>query len=233
MKVGRGYFITGTDTNVGKTWSTVALMRHLQGKGLTVAAMKPVAAGCQWLDGTWKNDDAMLLQAYSSLELDYAQVNPYAFEQPVSPHVACGGANISLPLLNAAFAELSGLAEVVLVEGAGGWYSPLDNSLSNADLAKTLRLPVILVVGLRLGCINHALLTRRAIRQSGMVCAGWVAVALDPLMQAMAENLAYLRETIDAPMLGVLPYQESADFGLLAEFLDCAIWRDIDLDQNP
>jgi len=219
----RGCFITGTDTDVGKTWSTVALMRHLQGRGVNVAAMKPVAAGCQWQDGGWKNADALLLQHYSSVKLDYTLVNPYAFQQPVSPHVACGQSSVSLKMLQAAFVELKRQAEFVLVEGAGGWYSPLDNSLSNADLAKALRLPVILVVAMRLGCINHALLTWRAIRQVGMAGAGWIAVALDPAMQARDESLAYLQKSIDAPLLGVLPYQESVDFDALAECLDFSI----------
>ncbi len=217
MQIGSGFFITGTDTNVGKTWSTLALMRKLQRQGLKVAGMKPVAAGCEWLDGGWKNADALLLQQHSSIACAYDLVNPYAFEQAVSPHVACRGQAVELQVVRLAYAHLQAAADVVVVEGAGGWYSPLDGKLANADLAAGLGLPVIMVVAVRLGCINHALLTWRAIRQSGVPCAGWLAVAVEPRMTALQENLHYLAAEIDASLLGVLPYLDTPDFDGLAD----------------
>lgn len=212
-----GFFITGTDTNVGKTWSSLALMRKLQRQGLQVVGMKPVAAGCEWLAGGWKNADALLLQQHGSVLHDYELINPYAFEQAVSPHVACEGRDVDLQVVRQAYAQLQTAAEVVVVEGAGGWYSPLDRKLVNADLAAALGLPVIMVVAVRLGCINHALLTWRAIRQAGLPCAGWLAVEIEPRMGAFQENLAYLSEAIDGALLGVLPSLDLLDLEQLAD----------------
>lgn len=213
------YFITGTDTDVGKTWTTLALMASLKRQGYTVAGMKPVAAGCRHQQGRWRNEDAMLIRQYASVELPYRHVNPYAFELPVSPHLAAQGAKVDAGLLNMLFTEIKQQADVVLVEGAGGWFSPLSDEVSNADLAGLLDLPVIIVVGLKLGCINHALLTWQAVRQAGCVCAGWVAVELEPDMAFVQENIDYLRQRIAAPLLGVLPYDEQADF----EKLSCSL----------
>lgn len=211
-----GFFITGTDTNVGKTWSTLALMRSLQNQGLKVGGMKPVAAGCEWRDGGWKNSDAVLLQQHSSVECSYEHVNPYAFERAVSPHVACEGQDIDLHVIQRAYKQLRCGLDRIVVEGAGGWYSPVDGQLTNADLADGLELPVILVVGMRLGCINHAVLTFGAIRQSGLPIAGWLAVTLERQMTAFQDNLHYLAAAIDAPLLGVLPHVEMPDLEVLA-----------------
>lgn len=208
----QGFFITGTDTGVGKTWVTIALMRMLQRQGCLVTGMKPVAAGCQWLEGQWKNEDALLIQRHASLALPYQQVNPYAFELPVSPHLAAAGAPVDVDLLNNLFTELQQQADVVLVEGAGGWLSPLSDDLANADLAEKLGAPVILVVGIRLGCINQGLLTWQALQTSGIKCRGWVATAADGAMPFFDENIDYLRQRIEAPLLGVLPYRAQADF---------------------
>lgn len=216
MTISKGYFVTGTDTNVGKTWSTLALMGCLQQQGLTVVGMKPVAAGCEWRDGGWKNTDAVLLQQQGSLVVDYSQINPYAFEQAVSPHVACAGQAVDLGLIRQICTRLQSNADQVVVEGAGGWFSPLDEGLTNADLAAELGLPIILVVGVRLGCINHAMLTWRAIQQSGLPCAGWLAVTLERQMPAFQDNLVYLQQAIDAPMLGVLPHLDTVDVPVLA-----------------
>lgn len=216
MTISKGYFVTGTDTNVGKTWSTLALMGCLQQQGLTVVGMKPVAAGCEWRDGGWKNTDAVLLQQQGSLVVDYSQINPYAFEQAVSPHVACAGQAVDLGLIRQICTRLQSNADQVVVEGAGGWFSPLDEGLTNADLAAELGLPIILVVGVRLGCINHAMLTWRAIQQSGLPCAGWLAVTLERQMPAFQDNLVYLQQAIDAPMLGVLPHLDTLDVPVLA-----------------
>ena len=223
MNSAKGFFITGTDTHVGKTWSSLALMRKLQRQGMQVTGMKPVAAGCEWLDGGWKNADALLLQQHSSVAQDYELINPYAFEQAVSPHVACDGWQVDLQVILKAYEKLHFAADVVVVEGAGGWYSPLDAKLVNADLAAALELPVIMVVAMRLGCINHAMLTWRAIRQSGLPCAGWLAVEIEPGMAALQENLAYLSDSIDGALLGVLPCLDLPDFEQLAD----GFWREI------
>ena len=212
-----GFFITGTDTDVGKTWATIALMRGLQGCNLQVAGMKPVAAGCVWRDGQLKNADALLMQANASMDLDYAMINPYAFEPAVSPHFACGEVVVELPVLVDRFKQLKQLTDFVVVEGAGGWYSPLSAEFDNADLARALGLSVILVVGVRLGCINHARLTLKAIQQANLSCAGWVAVEIDPFMQGFQANLTYLQQQLDAPLLAVLPHIQTPDFEFLSQ----------------
>ncbi|MDD1620827.1 MAG: dethiobiotin synthase, partial [Methylococcaceae bacterium] len=138
-----GFFVTGTDTDVGKTWVTLALMSRFRRQGFTVAGMKPVAAGCDWLDGRLKNQDALLIQENSEPGLEYEQVNPYAFELPVSPHLACGDIEVGMDAILSAFDELKKKTDVVLVEGAGGWLSPLSLIFDNADLAAAMQLPVI------------------------------------------------------------------------------------------
>ncbi|AMK74956.1 MULTISPECIES: dethiobiotin synthase [Methylomonas] len=227
-----GFFVTGTDTNVGKTWTTIALMRRLQIQGLRVVGMKPVAAGCERQDDILKNSDALLMQQYASLPLEYQQINPYAFEAAISPHLACGDVEVSVDVIADAFIRLQQLADVVIVEGAGGWYSPLSNVLDNSGLAQALHLPVVLVVGIKLGCINHARLTISAIRQAGLSCAGWVAVQIDPAMPGFDGNLAFLSEAIDAPLLGVLPFLAAPDFELLAMSLSLSNWQKFDVHQK-
>lgn len=211
------YFITGTDTDVGKTWVTLALMELLKIKGCRVAGMKPVAAGCKKRQEQWQNEDALLIQKHASIELPYSLVNPYAFEMPVSPHLAAQGASVDVDLLNNVFTKIKQQVDVVLVEGAGGWLSPLSEELSNAGLAQLLDLPVIFVVGLKLGCINHALLTWQALHNQK--CAGWVAVELEQNMDFCQENVEYLQKRIDAPLLGVLPFDQDADFERLSKAL--------------
>lgn len=227
-----GFFITGTDTDVGKTWTTVALMRQFQRHGFKVSGMKPVAAGCDWQDGIWQNSDALKLQENASVRLPYQHVNPYAFEQAVSPHLACGGVEVSVEYIVETFRRMSGEVDLVLVEGAGGWYSPLDGALDNAGLARALSLPVVLVVGIRLGCINHARLTERAITASGLTCAGWIGVQLIENMCGFDGNVSFLRRVLDAPFLGVLPYMPEADFDVLSTVLSLPNWQNIDPDQK-
>ncbi|MGR8934504.1 MAG: dethiobiotin synthase [Gammaproteobacteria bacterium] len=207
------YFITGTDTGAGKTWTTVALMRHLRGQGKTVLGMKPVASGCTLHDGEWKNDDALLLQRYASVTAPYAWVNPYALQLPAAPHIAAqrAGIDIDFETIGSAFRHLQAQADCILVEGVGGWAVPLNAGQDVGDLAKFLALPVIIAVGMRLGCINHARLTYRAVAASGVSCRGWVAVCIDPNMTAMEENIATLQTTIDTPLLGVLPHSDTVD----------------------
>lgn len=218
-----GFFITGTDTDVGKTWCGVALMRMLRARGHIVAGMKPVAAGCEWLDGRWQNRDAALLLQNASWVPAYELVNPYAFINPVSPHLACGDVVVDIRVIRSAFDALSSRADYVVVEGAGGWFSPLSRQYDNAALAAALELPVIMVVGMRLGCINHARLTFDAIKRSGLILAGWIAVRIDPEMAQFEGNMEYLRQAIDAPLLGVMPHQACPDFERLSEQLNLKI----------
>lgn len=227
-----GFFVTGTDTDIGKTWTTVALMRRFQGQGLKAVGMKPVAAGCDLRDGILQNRDAVLLREHASILLPYAQVNPYAFEPAISPHLASGGVEVSLQVVSDAFSQMARVADVVLVEGAGGWHSPLSPTLDNAGLAQRLALSVILVVGMRLGCINHARLTARAIAAAGLSCAGWIAVQLDAQMPGFNGNLGFLQGVLDLPLLGVLPYMQQADFEILSTNLSLPNWENFDLDQK-
>lgn len=215
-----GYFITGTDTNVGKTWATIALMRYFKSGGKSVAGMKPVASGCLMQDGRLKNEDALLIQENASLPIDYDLINPYAYELPVSPHIAGVNNPVKLDRLHAEFEVLKSLADIVVVEGAGGWYAPLNEREAISDLAKLLALPVIMVVAIRLGCINHARLTYQAIMQSGVNCAGWIAVCTDPELLGGDQNIQAIKNTVDAPLLGVLPYRKVADFDFFAEQLN-------------
>jgi dethiobiotin synthetase len=212
----QGYFITGTDTGVGKTWATVALMRYFKQQEQTVIGMKPVAAGCEWQDGQLKNEDALLLQENASIALEYREINPYAFELPVSPHLAAKENMVNLDVIAKAFDHLKDKADVIVVEGAGGWLAPLNNQSDIEDLAKTLQLPVILVVAIRLGCINHARLTFQSIQASGLQCAGWLAMCVTPEMLMRNENIACIRNKISAPLIGILPYTKVSNFDCLA-----------------
>lgn len=224
----QSYFITGTDTEVGKTWATITLMHYFKQQGLSVIAMKPVAAGCTWHDGQLKNEDALLMQKYASIELDYKQVNPFAFEKPVSPHLAAGENQVDFLEVSNAYQALKNDVQVLLVEGAGGWLSPITDSEDNASLAKMLNIPVILVVAIRLGCINHARLTYQAIQVSGVECAGWIAMNVDPKMAFCSENITTITNKLNLPLLGVLPFVEHGDFSYLAQH----ILSNFDLDQQ-
>jgi len=203
-----GFFVTGTDTEVGKTYSTVKLIRAWQAEGKQVAAMKPVASGCEIAaDGQWVNDDVVrLIQATGQTDIDL--MNPYRFLPPIAPHIAARAADVDIDPARIArnYRELADGYDRVVVEGAGGWLAPLSDTLFMADLARVLGLPVILVVGMKLGCINHALLTARAIQDSGLEFAGWVANRVVPDMSAYADNLATLKRHLAAPMLLELPY---------------------------
>jgi dethiobiotin synthetase len=213
------FFVTGTDTDVGKTWVSVSLLLALQQRGTRAVGMKPVAAGCDWHDGHWINADAQLLQRYSQPCPDYHCINPYAFEMAQSPHLACGNTVVTMSTIQSAFAALKAQADCVVVEGAGGWLSPLSQQLDNADCAKGLNLPVIVAVAVRLGCINHARLTVAAIAQAGLNCVGWVAVERSPRTTDFDGNVAYLRQCLGVPLLGVLPHLPCVDFEFLARQL--------------
>jgi dethiobiotin synthetase len=204
------YFVTGTDTGVGKTLVSCALLHAFAAQGKRVAGLKPVAAGCDERD---HNDDALALRAASSMQLTYGQVNPYCFPHAIAPHLAArhAGARIDFKRILTSYHELAGQSDEVIVEGAGGFLVPLNEKQTSADLVKELDLPVILVVGMRLGCLNHALLTVSAIAAHQLECAGWVANILDADMPALQENIETLRERIAAPLLGIVPYQAQPD----------------------
>ncbi|MCK4842012.1 MAG: dethiobiotin synthase [Methylococcales bacterium] len=214
-----GFFITGTDTGVGKTWATIALMRRFKQQELSVVGMKPVAAGCEYQDGQLKNEDALLIQENASQWLDYSDINPYAFEDAISPHLAGVEYPVQIDVIAQAFDKIKDKADVILVEGAGGWFAPLNNEDDIADLAKALALPVIVVVAIRLGCINHARLTLQAIQSAGVHCVGWIAMCIDPKMARQDENIATIKNKSSAPLLGVLPYTDEMNFDYLAENL--------------
>ena len=207
----QGFFITGTDTNVGKTWTTVALMRHFKATGRSVLGLKPVASGCEWVNGKLLNSDALLLQKHASFQLDYDLINPYAFELPVSPHIAGGNNQANIDKLIVNFNLIKDQADIILVEGAGGWYSPITDTCANSGLAKALNLPVLLVVAIKLGCINHAMLTYQAIIRDGSNCAGWIAVHAEQDVLASDEIMATLTSMLKPPLVGNLPHQSSAD----------------------
>ncbi|MFI3223013.1 MAG: dethiobiotin synthase [Methylococcaceae bacterium] len=215
----QGYFITGTDTDVGKTCATIALMRYFKRQGKTVLGMKPVASGCTLQADELKNADALLIQENASVKVDYQLINPYAYELPVSPHIAGVHNPVKLAIIVERFNSLKALAEVIIVEGAGGWYAPLNAQDDISDLANALALPVILVVGLRLGCINHAKLSYQAIQLSGSACVGWIAVCVDPDLLNRDENIQTITADLPVPLIGVLPYQDELDFEFLADQL--------------
>lgn len=202
-----GYFVTGTDTEVGKTLVSCALLLHLRTRHARVVGMKPVAAGTVPTPDGDDNEDAQALRACGSIRVPRALDNPYCLPLPLSPHLAAraAGQRIELPLLVQRYHELAAQADAVVVEGAGGFLVPLNERDTGADLAQALALPVVLVVGLRLGCLNHALLTAEAIAARGLTLAGWVANRIDPQMQSQDDNIATLRERLGAPPWADVP----------------------------
>lgn len=214
-------YVTGTDTGIGKTLASTALLHALRGHGLRAVGMKPVASGCERVDGAWRNADALALLDASDPRPAYADLNPYALPQPLAPELAARdeGVELSLQALLDAHARLAADTDALVVEGVGGWAAPLSASLMQADLVRALRLPVLLVVGLRLGCLNHALLSARAIAADGAHLAGWIASHVDPAMERVEDNIAMLRERLPAPCWGVLPHVPGADPADLADRL--------------
>ena len=204
-----GFFITGTDTGVGKSVIATALVRGFVVQGLHVAVMKPVASGSQRTPDGLRNEDALALMAVSNVAAPYGLVNPYCFEPPISPHIAAqeAGVGVDLHHIRYNFEALAARAEVTVVEGAGGWLAPITPTASIQELALELGLPVLLVVGMRLGCINHARLTKLAIEACGAQFAGWVANTIDPAMARQRENLETLVKLLGEPPLEVVPWQ--------------------------
>jgi dethiobiotin synthetase len=204
----RGVFVSGTDTGIGKTHASCALLLALRAQGRRAVGMKPVASGCRVTPEGLRNDDAEALIDASGVAMSYADCNPFALEDAIAPHIAARerGIEIVLPPIRAAYARLAHATDHVVVEGVGGWMAPLSDTLMQADLVRALGLPVIIVVGMRLGCLNHALLSARAIAADGCRCIGWIANRIDPQMQRLDANLATLRARIDAPLIGVLDH---------------------------
>lgn len=214
----QGFFVTGTDTEVGKTWVTLALMRAFQDKGMVVGGMKPVASGSEETALGLRNADALSIQAQSSVPNEYAAINPYVFKPPVAPHIAASqaGIEINIDRVLGAYEVLSRQNDIVIVEGVGGWRVPLNSYQSFADLVRAMDLPVILVVGLRLGCINHALLSIETILTDGLNLAGWVASHLSSSYLEPERTLHTLVESIPVPLLGELPYLSTFNIETLA-----------------
>lgn len=220
----RVVFVTGTDTEVGKTVVAASLLEAGRNLGWRTLAVKPVASGCESTPAGLRNSDALSLQAAITQPLDYSQINPIALQPAIAPHIAAREAGVRLSVY-----RLEGLCRAVtmmpadfcVIEGAGGWRVPLNEQETYSDLVRVLAIPVVMVVPLRLGCINHAMLTAQAIRQDGLQIAGWVANRPGQVLMAReTENLAYLRNHLPAPCLGVLPWLETPDPKVLARELD-------------
>jgi len=214
----RTWFVTGTDTGVGKTRIAAALCYALASRGISVAGMKPVASGCSVTPEGLRNEDALSLLAAMNVRARYSDVNPYAFAPAIAPHIAAeeAGVAIDFGVLDRAFERLRLQSQFLIVEGAGGWLAPLDATRGFADLAAHWHMDVVLVVGLRLGCLNHALLTAESIERRGLRLSGWVANSIDPGFERQAENFATLQSRLPAPCLGQFSFEPQAALESLA-----------------
>lgn len=195
----KAYFVTGTDTDAGKTHVACQLITQYVAQGLKVVGMKPVAAGCELINGEWVNQDVQKLSAASNVKAPRELVNPYCFNEPIAPHLAANmaGVEINIDKITHAYQQLTNMADVVIVEGAGGFLVPLNEKESLADLAEALALPIILVVGMKLGCINHSLLTAEAIKARGLTLHGWVANHIEPNMLMRIENIETITKKLN------------------------------------
>ncbi len=216
----QSYFVTGTDTNVGKTLVSCVLLRAFSTRGNTVLGMKPIVTGC--IDGEWADVKAIVTASSTAAPREW--VNPYAFIPPIAPHIAAkqAGIEIDIGVICQAFLNLQKIADVVVVEGVGGFMTPLTDHHDGADMAHALDLPVILVVGMRLGCLNHALATAQAVQAIGLQLAGWVANQIDPQMDSFNENLHTLKQRLNCPLLGVLPFERNVIINKFSSLLDIA-----------
>jgi len=223
----RDYFVTGTDTEIGKTLISAALLEAFQRRDCSTIGMKPVAAGATWLDGVLHNEDVDLLKAASSVQAESDLIAPYLMQIPAAPHLVAALENrqISVAHIQSCYAQLIEKAEVVIVEGVGGFCVPLNAEVTTLDLAQQLALPVILVVGMRLGCINHALLTAQAIEAAGLRLAGWVANTVDPDMGYLNENVTALMERLPAPLLGRIPRMVNPSAEQVADLIDVSLLK--------
>jgi len=218
----RAIFVSGTDTGIGKTRATLALLEAFKSRGLTVAGMKPIASGCEERKSVLTNQDALAIQSCSSGQIEYADINPYAFAPPIAPHIAAARAGITVdPLaIQDSFHKLAKTYDRIVMEGVGGWRVPLSMDYSTVDLVNSLHLPVVLVVALRLGCINHALLSFECMQNDAVTVAGWIANRLDPDYGETAETIQFLEQHIQAPLLGILPFQPSCNAESLVAAID-------------
>jgi len=210
----RAMFVTGTDTDAGKTYISAALLRHFAAQSLRVVGMKPVASGANELDGVLHNSDVTQLRQASNVQADMRWINPYCFAPAIAPHIAAQQAGVAIDLqqIKQAYEQLCGMADVVVVEGAGGWLVPLNGLQTIADLAQLLDIPIVLVVRIRLGCINHALLSVADIQRRGLTLLGWVANCMEDEMPVMQENIATLQQLIAAPCLAVVGHHGQVNF---------------------
>jgi len=212
----KGFFITGTDTGVGKTHVSTQLIKGLSERNVLVSGYKPVASGAELVKAQWVNDDALSLMRYASVEMPYSTVNPYCFEPAIAPHLAAKrvGVEIELDEIRLNYLKHADQADVVIVEGAGGWKVPLSNELGFEEVPNVLNLPVILVIGLKLGCLNHALLTEEAILKSGCSMVGWVANCNSSRFEEKKETIVTLKNKMKSPCIGVHKYQENDKTGV-------------------
>jgi dethiobiotin synthetase len=210
----RAMFVTGTDTDAGKTYISAALLRHFAAQSLRVVGMKPVASGATELHGVLHNSDVTQLRQASNVQADMRWINPYCFAPAIAPHIAAqqAGVTIDLQQIKQAYEQLCGMADVVVVEGAGGWLVPLNGQQTIADLAQLLDIPIVLVVRIRFGCINHALLSVADIQRRGLTLLGWVANCMEDEMPVMQENIATLQQLIAAPCLAVVGHHGQVNF---------------------
>ena len=225
----KAFFITGTDTNVGKTLVAAALLIAAKKMGLSTAALKPIAAGCEKTEQGLRNSDALILQSVITQDLYYEQINPIALEAAIAPHIAAQQEKriISVERLSGFCRGVLHSANVTVVEGAGGWRVPINPSETLADLAKNLQLPVILVVGIHLGCLNHALLTFEAIVRDGLQVSGWVANCIDADMPVLQENIESLRTRLPVPCLGVVPFLTEPTPEKISELFDGSLLQQL------
>ena len=220
----RTYFVTGTDTGIGKSVVSATLLHALRAKGLRAVGMKPVASGCELTPQGLRNEDALLLQAASAPTPAYADINPYALRAPLAPELAAAedGIEVALPVLLSAYARLAAQADAVVVEGVGGWAAPLSARLDQAELARALGAAVVLVVGMRLGCISPARLTARASEADGLPLVAWIGNEMDPHMDRRDDNFRLLRERLQAPCWGRLPYAPGPEPSRFSHLLNVA-----------
>ncbi len=218
----KSYFVTGTDTDAGKTLAAAAMLEAANQLGARTGALKPVAAGVVESDQGPCNDDALLLQQYSNQKMSYQQVNPVLLQEAIAPHIAAereGKRVTAERLVGFCRGVMMQPMDLLLIEGAGGWRVPLNANEYLSDIPKRLQTPVILVVGMRLGCINHSLLSAQAIAADGLPIAGWIANQIDPDMSCYQENLQSIRERLRAPLLGEIPYMETVSVETAAEHM--------------
>lgn len=223
MSLKNAFFITGTDTEIGKTTIACGLLAAAQFKQLTTAAIKPVASGAELTAQGLRNEDALALWKQCTVPLEYSEINPVVFQPAIAPHIAAIEAQQLLSvatLLPKVKSVLEKSADFTVIEGAGGWQVPLNGGEYLADLAKQLKLPIILVVGIRLGCVNHALLTKHAILAEGLTIAGWVANVIDPTMSRLTDNLETLQTHLNLPCLGQVPYLKQPNAQQVASYLN-------------